>query len=62
MITERKDHLELLAERFSKFCKDVIVLQGGMNSRGAKAAITALDACGENEAAIEAYQYAWLFP
>jgi hypothetical protein len=27
VITERKDHLELLAERLSKFCKNVIVLK-----------------------------------
>jgi superfamily II DNA or RNA helicase len=49
VITERKDHLELLAERLSKFCKNVIVLKGGMSSREAKAAIAALDACGEDD-------------
>jgi hypothetical protein len=38
VITERKDHLELLPERLSKFCKNVIVLKGGMSSRGSKAA------------------------
>jgi superfamily II DNA or RNA helicase len=47
VITERKDHLELLAERLSKFCKNVIVLKGGMSSRGSKAAAAALEACGE---------------
>jgi superfamily II DNA or RNA helicase len=31
----------------SKFCKNVIVLKGGMTRRGAKAAIAALEACGE---------------
>jgi superfamily II DNA or RNA helicase len=49
VITERKDHLELLAERLSKFCKNVIVLKGGMSSREAKAAIAALEACGEDD-------------
>jgi superfamily II DNA or RNA helicase len=49
VITERKDHLELLAERLSNFCKNVIVLKGGMSSRGSKAATAALDACGEDD-------------
>jgi len=49
VITERKDHLELLAERLSKFCKNVIVLKGGMTSRGAKAATAALEACAEDD-------------
>jgi superfamily II DNA or RNA helicase len=49
VITERKDHLELLAERLSKFCKNVIVLKGGMSGRGSKAAAAALEACGDDD-------------
>jgi superfamily II DNA or RNA helicase len=49
VITEGKDHLELLAERLSKFCKNVIELKGGMSSRGPKAAIAALESCGEDD-------------
>lgn len=49
VITERKDHLEFLAHRLSRFCKNVIILKGGMSSRGAKAAIAALKACGEDD-------------
>ena len=30
IITERKDHLQLLADRLSRFAKNVIVLSGGM--------------------------------
>jgi superfamily II DNA or RNA helicase len=49
VITERKDHLEMLAERLSKFCKNMIVLKGGMSRRGSKAAIAAIEACGEDD-------------
>jgi len=42
VITERKDHLELLAGRLSKFAKNVIVLRGGMNARQSRAATEAL--------------------
>ena len=33
VITERKDHLDMLAGRLSKFAKNVIVLRGGMSAR-----------------------------
>ena len=42
VITERKDHLELLANRLSKFVKNVIVLRGGMTARQSRAATDAL--------------------
>lgn len=42
VITERKDHLEGLADRLSKFAKNVIVLRGGMTSRQMRAATEAL--------------------
>ena len=32
VLTERKDHLTLLAERLARFAKNVIVLRGGMNN------------------------------
>jgi superfamily II DNA or RNA helicase len=44
VITERKDHLEALAERLAKFAKNVIVLRGGMTSRQMQAATAALAA------------------
>jgi superfamily II DNA or RNA helicase len=44
VITERKDHLEALAERLSKFAKNVIVLRGGMTSRQMQTATAALAA------------------
>lgn len=42
VITERKDHLKNLAERLSKFAKNVIVLRGGMGVRQTRAATEAL--------------------
>ena len=42
VITERKDHLDLLAERLSKFAKNVIVLRGGMSARQLRAATESL--------------------
>jgi hypothetical protein len=42
VITERKDHLDLLADRLSKFAKDVIVLRGGMSARQSRAATESL--------------------
>jgi superfamily II DNA or RNA helicase len=42
VITERKDHLDLLAGRLSKFAKNVIVLRGGMSARQLRAATESL--------------------
>ena len=42
VITERKDHLDALADRLSKFAKNVIVLRGGMSARQSRAATEAL--------------------
>jgi superfamily II DNA or RNA helicase len=42
VITERKDHLDLLAGRLSKFAKNVVVLRGGMSARQSRAATEAL--------------------
>jgi superfamily II DNA or RNA helicase len=33
VITERKDHLQAIADRLTKFAKNVIVLKGGMGSK-----------------------------
>ena len=33
VITERKDHLQAVAERLTKFAKNVIVLKGGMGAK-----------------------------
>jgi superfamily II DNA or RNA helicase len=49
VITERKDHLSMLAERLSKFAKNVIVLQGGMGARELRATKEALAAIPETE-------------
>jgi superfamily II DNA or RNA helicase len=43
VITERKDHLELLAERLAKFAKNVVVLQGGMSAGRSRAATESLE-------------------
>jgi superfamily II DNA or RNA helicase len=42
VITERKDHLKLLAGRLSKFAKNVIVLRGGMKTSEIRAATESL--------------------
>jgi superfamily II DNA or RNA helicase len=49
VITERKDHLDLLAERLSKFAKNVIVLRGGMSARQRREASEALASVPANE-------------
>jgi superfamily II DNA or RNA helicase len=42
VLTERRDHLELLASRFAPFVSKVIVLRGGMATRERDAALTTL--------------------
>jgi superfamily II DNA or RNA helicase len=49
VITERKDHLDTLANRLSKFAKNVVVLRGGMGARDARAATEALQAITSGE-------------
>jgi superfamily II DNA or RNA helicase len=44
IITERKDHLQAIAERLSKFAKNVIVLKGGMTAKQRGQAKDALEA------------------
>jgi len=49
IITERKEHLDLLAERLSKFAKNVIVFRGGMTARQSKATAEALASVADDE-------------
>ena len=49
VITERKDHVEMLARRLSKFARNVVVLQGGMGARLSRAAREALAAISDSE-------------
>lgn len=47
VITERKDHLAMLADRLSRFARNVIVLKGGMGARARRAATDAMAAVPE---------------
>jgi superfamily II DNA or RNA helicase len=49
VITERKDHLDMLAGRLSKFAKNVVVLRGGMGARRSRAASEALEEISDSE-------------
>jgi superfamily II DNA or RNA helicase len=49
VITERKDHLDMLAGRLSKFAKNVVVLRGGMGTRRSRAASDALGIISDSE-------------
>lgn len=49
VITERKDHLDLLAGRLSRFAKNVIVLRGGMTARQSRTATESLATIPDGE-------------
>ncbi len=49
VLTERKDHLDLLAERMKNFTRHLIVLKGGMGNRQLKAVRKQLDEIPEDE-------------
>jgi len=49
VITERKDHLQALAERLKKFAKNVIVLRGGMRAKQRHQATGALASVADDE-------------
>ena len=49
VLTERKDHLALLAERLARFAKNVIVLRGGMKTSERRQAMEAMAAVPEGE-------------
>jgi superfamily II DNA or RNA helicase len=49
VITERKDHLQAIAERLSKFAKNVIVLKGGMTAKQRDQARNSLETIPDGE-------------
>ena len=49
VLTERKDHLDYLHQRFSKFAKNLVVLRGGMSAKDRKAAAAALNVADHEE-------------
>lgn len=49
VLTERKDHLENLHQRFSRFAKNIVVLRGGMSAKDRKAAHAALNVDDDEE-------------
>lgn len=49
VLTERKDHLKGIAERLSKFAKNVIVLKGGMGAKQFHQAMETLQSVADDE-------------
>jgi superfamily II DNA or RNA helicase len=49
VLTERKDHLQAIAERLSRFAKNVIVLKGGTKAKERSEATEALRAVPDGE-------------
>ncbi|WP_210184817.1 hypothetical protein [Allgaiera indica] len=49
VLTERKDHLEYLQQRFSRFAKNIVVLRGGMSAKDRKVAHAALNVADDKE-------------
>ena len=49
VLTERKDHLDYLQQRFSPFVKNLVVLRGGMSAKDRKTANTALNVADDDE-------------
>jgi superfamily II DNA or RNA helicase len=49
VITERKDHLQIIAERLMKFAKNVVVLKGGMTAKKRDQTMKALAAIPDAE-------------
>ena len=49
VLTERKDHLEYLQQRFSGFAKNIVVLRGGMSAKDRKAAHATLNVADDKE-------------
>jgi superfamily II DNA or RNA helicase len=49
VITERKEHLQMLADRLAKFAKNVVVLRGGLGIRQSRAALEMLASIPETE-------------
>jgi superfamily II DNA or RNA helicase len=49
VLTERRDHLDWLEQKFSRFARNVIVLKGGMTESARKDAEAMLDVGGNGE-------------
>ena len=49
LLTERKDHAAILAEKFAKFCKHVVLMVGGQNTKQRDWVKQQLDSILENE-------------
>jgi len=49
VLTERRDHLELLQERFKKFTKNLVVLRGGMGAAERRVAQDTMETAREQE-------------
>lgn len=49
VITERRDHLDALAQRLAKFAKNIIVLRGGMGTRQLRTAMESLASIPEDQ-------------
>lgn len=49
VLTERKDHLDYLQQRFSPFVKNLVVLRGGMSAKDRKQANTTLNVPDDDE-------------
>lgn len=49
VLTERKDHLDYLQQRFSPFVKNLVILRGGMSAKDHKNARAALNVADEDE-------------
>jgi superfamily II DNA or RNA helicase len=49
VITERKDHLQAIADRLTKFAKNVIVLKGGMGAKQRQQVIETLQSVSDGE-------------
>lgn len=49
VLTERRDHLDWLQQKFSRFARNVVVLKGGMTENARKDAEAVLNASGSGE-------------
>ena len=49
VLTERKDHLDYLEQRFSRFVKNLVILRGGMSAKDRKKSAAALDVADDEE-------------
>jgi hypothetical protein len=52
VLTERKDHLALLAERLARFARNVIVRRGGMNNTERRQVMESMATVPETEVRI----------